>query len=219
MTPVRTRFMLMALGAASLIAAPGCISVLPEAEPSTVYRLQTGLAMPPAPAPASETTGVVVVERPLAPRALAGDSVALRMADGRLAYMNAASWISPTPALLQDVILDTFQRTEPGVVAARSDDGVSSDYRLRVEVRRFEAAYINGDEAAPQVELVMTARLIHTGDRALTGVHTLRAVQNAASNRQGDIVEAFSAATTQVAEDLARWSAEQISSSEPGEQS
>lgn len=206
MRTVNARRVAVAVSIAGLLALPGCISVLPEAEPTTIYRLQSGLA-DAAPAELRENAAVVIVERPIAPRALAGDRLALRMADGRLAYMDGANWISPAPVMLHDLLFDALQAGEPSLVPARADDGAAGDYRLRVEMRRFEAAYAGGDNAAPQAEVVLTARLIDTDARRILAAHTVRESRMAATNRQGDIVAAFSEASTGAARALAAWSA------------
>ena len=184
---------------AALVALPGCISLLPETEPDALYRLAT------APAPQTrvvEGGETVVIERPSAPRGLAGDRIAMER-DGRIAYMAGAAWLSPAPVMLHGAIIDAFQSEARAITPARTEDGVAARYRLDLELRHFEAVYDSGP--APRVQVTLVGRLIDRDRRALAASRTLEASRRAASNRQGAIIDAFSSASGAAADQLAVW--------------
>ncbi len=205
-----TRASILRLAAAGLVALmlPACISILPESEPRRIYRLEPPATSAQA-APA-EAAPVVVIERPLAPRGLASDRIALGMADGRISYMGGAGWISPAPDMVHDLMLEVFRAQTSGLAAVRADDGVDDDWRLRTELTRFEAVYDQGENAAPRVEATLRARLIDSQHRRLAGARTFTASARAPSNRQSAIVDAFGEAARQVSGELARWTDEEI---------
>ncbi|MGY6533162.1 ABC-type transport auxiliary lipoprotein family protein [Glycocaulis sp.] len=193
------------------LALSGCITLLPEQERTTLYRLSSHL---PAEASAPHDAPVVRVGRPFAPRALSGDRVALDTGEGRIAYMAGASWVSPVPFLVQELIMDTFDRRAEGVTAARPDEGVAARYDLRLELRRFEAVYDEGEGRAPRVDVALRARLIDGANREVAGLRSINVSQRASSNRQSAIVDAFSRAASEAAAELVDWTGERVAVSE-----
>lgn len=201
MTPGFARVMMGAICAAALTVLPGCISLLPESEPDTLYRLEQ--ADLPDVTPAGDGV-TVIVGRIDAPRGLASERIAIER-EGRIAYMAGAAWLSPAPTLLYSTVLDAFQSEAPAIVAARVEDGVAARYVLDLELRHFQAVYDNGPGAAPDIRVSLRARMIDRRSRALIAARSLNATQRASANRQGAIVDGFSAASGRVAADLADW--------------
>lgn len=200
MRPVKRIIALMVPALA--LGLSGCISLLPEQEPSTLYRLSPTLSND---APNLEGGHIVQVERPIAARALSGDRLAIEMSGGQLAYMSGANWVSPAPDLVQELIIDTIDLSVEGLTAARPEDGVSTRYEIHTELRHFEAIYDNGTNSAPLIKVAMRVRLIDEHARSLVGVRTVEGRQRADSNRQGAIVAAYNVAATQAASQLAEW--------------
>ncbi len=202
-----------ALIGAGAVALTGCVSLLPEPQPTTLYRLASTAADAPGRAPRGAP--IIRINRPIMSRALALDRVALDTGGGRISYMSQASWVSPAPTLIQELLLDTFDLQATRVTAARPDDAVTARWDLRVEVRRFEAVYDRGEDAAPQVEMFLRARLIDTENRGATAVSAFTARERATVNRQGAIIDAFSRASTQAAQELVAWAEGEIVEYDP----
>jgi cholesterol transport system auxiliary component len=183
-----------------------CISVLPESVPSTVYRLST-----PEPSGEVRSEAVIVgVQRPLTPRALSNDMIAMSQERGQLVFIEGAEWITPVPRLVQDLIVESMDAFEPSLIAARPEDGVRSEFELATELRSFEANYFNGDNAPPTVVVRLRARLIRSSDRRLVAVDAIGAQSVARSNTIGDIVAAFDAASQEAMASVTQWTAEQV---------
>jgi len=199
----------------ALVLAPGCVQLLPEQDPATIYRLAPSL--PEADPVAAQRGAVILVERPEAPRALAGDRIAMAREQGQIAYIAGANWISPAPDLIQELILDTFDRQLEGYTAARAVDGVDARYVVRLELRHFEAVYDRGNNRAPLARVGLRARLVDDETHDFVAVTTLRGEARAEAHRQGAIVEAFSEAAREAAQDLADWTETQLA--EAGEPS
>lgn len=195
---------LIALCALSLSA---CVSLLPESTPSSVYRLSS----PEPSAWTGEGRTVITVVAPRAPRGLAGDVIALQMADGHIAYMAAARWISPAPRILQNLIVDTFNAAGSRVAPVLPEDGVRAQYELRLDMREFEAVYDQGDGRAPLVRVRLAAHLIASNGRQLAGSDVFVGEARASANRATAIIAAFDQAAGQVSRDLAEWTAVQTS--------
>ena len=139
-----TRFLKPALIALSLLPVAACVSLLPESEPVSVYRLSS-----PEPrewSGNSENWTIVEIEMPQAPRGLAGDHIALVRGSQSLAYISGARWISPAPSLVQNLVIDTFNAEQDRLAPARPEDGVRFGYsrsrarvRARGSVREFDS--------------------------------------------------------------------------------
>ncbi|HAQ34690.1 MAG: hypothetical protein CMF74_06620 [Maricaulis sp.] len=196
--------LLTAAGAALLVT--GCVNLLPETTPSSIYRLSS-----------PEPSGVMVagrevvrVDLPLAPRGLASDEIAISLQHGELAFIDGAKWIAPTPRLVQDLIIESIDAFEPDLIAARPEDGVRADYELHTEIRSFEAVYRDGPDSAPIAVVRMRVRIVRLDDRSLLGIHAVGAQAQARSNTVGDIVAAFDAAAQEMASNISAWATLQV---------
>jgi cholesterol transport system auxiliary component len=198
------------LSALALLAAPGCISVLPQTEPDTLYRLAASDLGGAGPA---EGAATVIVGRLSAPRGLAGARIAIQRGD-QIAYMAGAAWLSPAPDLLHAGIIDAFHASAPAVNAAEASDGVDARFELDLQLRHFEAVYDRGEGAAPLTRVGYRARLIDRDSRALVGARLIAADVRAAAHRQSEIVAAFSRASADAAGQLAEWTEGEICSIE-----
>ncbi len=190
------------------LALPGCISVLPETEPDTLYRLETVDLRGAGPADGAET---VIVGRLAAPRGLAGDRIAIQRGE-RIGYMSGAAWLTPAPDLLHTALVDAFHTVAPAVAPAEATDGVASRFTLDLQLRHFEAVYDNGDGAAPLTRIGLRARIIDRDTRELLGARTFEVEPRASENRQAAIVNSFSRGTGTVARELAQWVSEKVCS-------
>mgnify|MGYP003111362423 FL=1 len=192
------------IGAALLLS--GCISLLPENTPATVYRLST-----PEPSGEVRVEAVIVgVQRPLTPRAMSNNMIAMSQQRGQLVFIEGAEWITPVPRLVQDLIVESMDAFEPSLIAARPEDGVRSEFELATELRSFEANYLAGPDAPPTVIVRLRARLIRSSDRRLVAVDAIGAQSLSSGNTIGDIVAAFDAASQEAMASVAQWTAEQV---------
>lgn len=203
--------------AAGLLAA-GCVSVLPEVGPAPqVYRLDNNgasaaspmrMAVADAVAIPAESDLTLTVMDLIAPRALNTDRLAVITADGHLSYASDARWNERAPRVIQERMITAFEDDGRVRAATRSEDGVLTRYELRLEVRRFEAVYDNGDEAAPVAVVSLRGKLVDRRTRDLTGSVRIEAEARASANRIGDIVAAFSDALGDASGQVVDWAVE-----------
>lgn len=201
----RLRSVKLGLIALSALSVSACVSLLPEVEPVSIYRLSS-------PEPRESSAGIeaviVQVQRPMAPSGLSGDEIAIAVAEGQLAYMSGARWIAPAPVIMQNLVIDTFHTGADGVEPVRPADAIRGRFELRLDLREFEALYDRGQESAPVIRVRMAARLIESDGRELIDSRVFAADVRASANRAGAIIAAFNEASTSVARDLARWTGE-----------
>ena len=200
------RLLKMLLVGVSAISVSACVSLLPEVEPSAIYRLSS-------PAPTNwSTSGAAMIEInvPNAPRGLSGDHIAILTADRHLAYMGQAKWIAPAPRIVQNLIIDSFNAGDGQLVPARPSDGVRAQYELQLDLREFEASYDQGSGNAPMVHVRIAVRLVSSETRGFIGTRVFSAQARASANRERAIVEAFNRAAGDAARDLAEWSVQTV---------
>jgi len=197
------RATLIGLSALSMTA---CVSLLPESEPVSVYRLSS-----PEPAElAGENWVIVEIDVPNAPRGLSGDQIAIMQDGVSLAYIEGARWISPAPRILQGLMIDTFNASNSQLAPTRADDGVRADYELRLDMQEFEAVFDHGMDAAPLVRVRIAARLVAEQGRRFSGARVVTAEVRASANRTSAIVVAFDQASRAASLEIADWTSSRV---------
>jgi cholesterol transport system auxiliary component len=123
----------------------------------------------------------------------------------QVAYIADGRWAIPASQLFDEAVAHGFNA--PGDAARLVAPGQASkaDYRLRLQVVRFEVRYTSGPTAPPTIVVVLRATMDRQRDLSLVGAKDFEADVPAADNRVGPIVEAFDAATTKVVGDLVAW--------------
>ena len=184
------------------LLAGACVNVLPESgPPPSIYRLTV-----PDHAPTAErATWSIEIPRPMAPQALSTDRIALTDGPGDIAYAAGSRWEAVTPRVFQDLMLEAFDASGRVRAAVRPEDGVRTEYELRIDIRRFEADYRNGYKSAPTATVRLDAKLIDTRTRQLVAARGFRASEASNSVRMGDIVVAFNNAAARTAAEVIDW--------------
>jgi len=200
------RIKTLVAGAAALglaLSLSACISVFPKAKPSGMYRFGT---TPPAASKGPPGAMFGVLKAPTVfTRPSAGDRILTTATGGEAAYVAGARWIAPASVQFDEALSRAFD-ADPGRARLIGRGEVAkAQMVLRLEVRTFEAAYVNGPKAAPEVIVQVRGVLSRTGDRALVGDQIFEAKVKAADNRVGPIVTAFDEANAKVIGDLVGW--------------
>lgn len=200
--------MIAALRALSLIAAAlalsACVSLLPDAEPSQLYRLEGAIDPSATIAPPAPTFGLVLPSTGFV-QAASGDRI-LTVTGDEVAYIAGARWVAPASELFEEAVERAFDaNTGPARLVTRGEMRTAESV-LRLDVRRFEVVYDRGQDAAPLVVVRLRATMVNRGDRALIDEEAFQAEVRATDNRVSAIVAAFDAGTGQVLTQLVDWS-------------
>lgn len=184
------------------LSLSGCISVFPKAKPASLYRFgESDVSVPKGPPGAM----FGVLKAPSAfTRAAAGDRI-LTSSNGEVAYIADARWVSPAFVLFEEAVARAFQNDPGRARLIGRGEFAKADLVLRLEVRTFEADYVDGPKAAPEVVVRVRGVLNRNTDRALVGDQVFEARVKAADNRVSAIVPAFDQATAKVLGDVVAW--------------
>jgi cholesterol transport system auxiliary component len=189
----------LALTFALTLALGGCISLFPKAAPVQLYRFDA--QAPPVQSsvrPFAVRTGIAEF-----PPGAGGDRI-MTISGDEVAFIADGRWVSPASQLFQEALGHGFDA--PGDPARLIGPAQGkADYRLRLDVNRFETRYASGPTAPPTVTVVVRATLDRTADLTLVATQEFTAEIPAADNRIGAIVQAYDAAVSKVVGDMVAW--------------
>ena len=185
-----------------LLSMPACTSILPKPKPApTVYRLSIPLNTSPTPV---EGSTVVNIEFPQAARALSGTDIILSPDGRRLTAAAGASWAEPVPNQIRQVLIDSLIPYEK-VTGVIPKGGTRAPYRLNMQIRRFEAEFDNGEDAAPNALVHVNVTLTDTKSRTLVGVYSVKTHARANTITVSSIVQAQDEATSEAMNNISAW--------------
>ena len=194
----------LAAASAALTLLCGCVSLFPKQAPAQLYRF--GAALPASPPAAVPTSARFAVQALIIDfnRAAAGDLI-LTVTGDQAAYIKGARWLSGASTLFEQALANAFDADQgPSRLMARGE-AVRPDAFLKLDVRVFEARYLQGPGSAPTVVVQVYAALSQPADRGLMGEHMFAASVPASDNRVGAIAQAFDQAVGQVLGQLVKW--------------
>jgi cholesterol transport system auxiliary component len=188
--------------AALAVSLSGCISLFPKTKPVGLYRFgQADVAVTKGPPGAM----FGVLKAPTAfTRSSAGDRI-LTSTNGEVAYIADARWVSPAFVLFEEATARAFENDPGRARLIGRGEVAKAGLVLRLEVRTFEADYVNGPKAAPEVVVRVRGVLNGNQDRALVGDQVFEARVKAADNRVSAIVPAYDQAVAKVLGDVVAW--------------
>ena len=143
------------------------------------------------------------VTSPVAARAIDSLRIAVRPNPAELRVYKGASWAKRPTDMVEDALLRTLEDSGKIPAVARQGSGISADYKLVLDVRRFEADYAGA--AVPAATIELNAKLLHAQDQQVVAARTFRHAQPAASTAVPEVVAAFDRALAQSTRELAGW--------------
>lgn len=182
----------------------GCSSLLGggggDRERATIYapdpRVQADPAWPGA-------DWQLTLSPPTAARMIDSFRIAVRPTPSELQVYRGASWAKTPTDMLQDTVLRTLEDSDRIPAVARQGAGITADYKLVVDLRRFEADY-NGN-VLPAATIEANVKLIHNIDQTVAGSRTFLAAQPATGAEVAQVVDAFSVALQRVSAEMVGW--------------
>lgn len=192
----------VALAATLLLSA---CSVLPKAAPVDTYLL------PGAPE-RTTTAGTPLavslrVAKPASGVHLAGQRIVVMPQNNQVSVYQGASWSEPAPVLVRDRLIDAL-RADGRIAALSSDEArLQADYEIVSDLRAFQSEYRG---SVPQAVVRLDARLVEREGRRILASRTFESEAHASSADIPAVVNAFGAASTRLASELATWAVEEI---------
>ena len=189
------------LAAASLLLAlAGCSLVGGSKEPATIYAPLPQLHADPA-WPVLDAQ--LSIGTPHVAGMLDGVRIAVRPTPGELQVYKGAQWASDPGEQLRDAILRTLEESGRIGAVARQGSGIAADYRLELDVRRYEADYAGG--STPVATIEVNAKLLRSIGQEVVGSRTFHQAVPVGGTDAAQVSQAFGTALGAVAGDIAGW--------------
>ena len=189
----------LAIVAALLLG--GCSILGPKPEPGTIYAPDPRVSA----APQWPTVDwQLTLSRASASEMTDSLRIAVRPHPNELQVYKGASWARTPTTMVEDAVLRALEDSGRIPAVARQGAGVAGDYKLVLDLRRFEADYtVNG--AVPTATIELNAKLLHAPDHTLVAARTFLQAPPAASTAVPDVVDAFESSLETLTGELAGW--------------
>ena len=148
-------------------------------------------------------TWQLAVEQPSAARMIDTFRITVRPTPDEVQVYKGAVWAKLPSDMLEDTLIRGLEDSGRIGAVARQGTGGAADYKLVMDMRRFEADYAGS--ATPSAILEVNVKLLHTPDQNIVGSHTFLHAQPAAGTDVSQVVDAFSRSLEAVGHDVAGW--------------
>lgn len=186
----------VALALAMVLAACG---ILPEKQAIALYAPEARITADPS---WPTVDWQLQVPRPHAAELLDSPRIVVRPVPGELQVYKGAVWTQPAPDLLQDTLLRGFEDSGRITGVARRGSGITGDYELLLDLRRFDSDYAPGSPAAV---VEVGAKLVSSRSNQVVASRAFRATSPASATDVGAISRAFEQALGTLATDVVGW--------------
>ncbi len=193
-----TRIPRLALALSAVLALGGCSLI--ASDPPQLFDLSPKNTFDDG---APVVDWQLVVEEPTTPNAINTDRIAVRPAQLEVQYFPGVKWTDRAPALVQTLMVESFENSGKIVGVGRRAIGLTGDYILTSELREFEAVADGAGGASVVVRLVL--KLVRQSSGGIIASTTAAATVAAASDKVPDIVVAFDTALGKVLKQSVNW--------------
>ncbi|PPJ41556.1 MULTISPECIES: ABC-type transport auxiliary lipoprotein family protein [unclassified Pseudoxanthomonas] len=145
----------------------------------------------------------LVIAKPTAARVVDSPRISVRPTPGELQVYRGVSWAQPATELVQDAVQRTLEDSGRIPAVASADAGILGDYKLVMDVRRFEADYAGA--ALPSAVVEINAKLVSSRDQRVVASRTFLQQQPATSVEVAQVAQAFDGALTAATAELVGW--------------
>jgi len=187
--------------AAAALPLAGCGGLIPQAPPSNIYNLSPKTTFPES---LPRVDWQLVVEEPYAAGGLDSHKIAIYTNPYEVKYYAEARWAERAPRMVQTLLVESFENTGKIVAVGRQSVGLRSDFNLKSDLREFQAM-LKGGQTAPEVVIVLQAKMIAQPRQQIVASATFERRATAKSAGILDVVEAFDDALGKILRDTVAW--------------
>jgi cholesterol transport system auxiliary component len=194
-----TKLCALIIGWTGLMLA-GCSILGGSPEPVTIYAPDPHVPADPAWPHVSWQLSMASAS---AARIVDSARIAVRPTPGEIEVYKAARWAKPPTEQLEDTILHTLEDSGKIDAVARQDSGIAAQYKLIMDLRRFDADYADG--ALPSATIEVNAKLMRSIDQSVVATRTFHVAEPAAGTDTNQVAQAFGQALGTITHDIAGW--------------
>ena len=185
-----------------LLSGCGALSSLSEAsEELDAYTLSPATSE----GSAAAGRGHLIVELPTSAGALGTDRILIKPIPFQAQYLPDGRWSEPAPALVQTLLVASFQNLGGFRLVGRTGAGLMPDYTLMTELQEFQAEPAGSAAAEITVRVSVMLTLIRESDRRILATRRISVAETAASDATTVVVGAFDSALQTVLREAVLW--------------
>lgn len=188
--------------ALALLLLAGC-SVLgngKQRDPVTIYAPQVKVTPDPS---WPSVTWQLAVAKPTAARVVDSPRIAVRQVPGELQVYKSVTWSQPSTDLIEATVLRALEDSGRIPAVARAGSGIRADYRLIMDLRRYESDYAGN--TVPSATIELTAKLLHTSEQRIVASRTFLQVEPSAGVEVAQVATAFDTALEKLGSEVVGW--------------
>ena len=171
------------------------------------YDLVAASGFPP---PAEAPGWLLVVPEPTTLMGFNTDKILLQPASGESVPLGNARWSDNLPVLFQSKVIQSFENAGYAKEVSRTREGVTGNYQLLIDIRRFHIA----TSASAEADIDFVAKLLDQ-DGKILAAHEFGATAPASGSDAKAYVSAFNDALGKLLTDLIDWSTKAIAAAPP----
>lgn len=189
------------LPVAAAVLLAGC-SILggKQRDPVTIYSPQVNVTPDPA---WPQVDWQLAIARPNASRLVDSPRIGVRPVPGELQVYRGAAWAQPPTDQVETAVLRALEDSGRIAAVGRLSTGLRSDYRLAMDIRRFEADYAGG--ASPAAAIEISAKLLDSRDQRIVASRTFTQIRPAADTATASVAAAFGQVLSAISGEIAGW--------------
>lgn len=147
----------------------------------------------------------LVVELPSSAGALGTDRILIKPIRFQAQYLPDGRWSEPAPALVQTLLIASFQNLGGFRLVGRTGAGLMPDYTLMTELQEFQAEPTGAGTAKVNVKISVMMTLIRESDRRIVASRRIAASVPVGSDDTLAIVAGFDRALQTVLSEAHLW--------------
>jgi len=186
----------------ALIASLGACSLLGSSERSAVTIYSPVVSIQADPGWPTVDWQLVLV-KPSAARVIDSPRINVRPTPAELEVYKGVSWAQPATDMLDDAMVRGFEDSGRIAGVARSTTGIRADYKLALDIRRFEADYRG--QPTPTALIEVNAKLIHVIDQRVVADRTFRQEQPVSGTAVAEVARAMEQGLKGVTTEVVGW--------------
>jgi cholesterol transport system auxiliary component len=144
----------------------------------------------------------LVVEEPLAPRALNTDRIMIRTSPHVIKYVASSRWSERSADLLHTHLIKSFEDTNKILSVGREVSGLRRDYELKSEMRSFHIEDFGG---RPIVSVEVSFKLVEYPSAKVIDAEVFSRKVEISSLRMSKVVAGFDQAVSEVLNEVVHW--------------
>ena len=185
----------------SMVALGGCSLLSGSSrDPVTIYSPDVRVTPDPG---WPQVAWQLTIVKPNASRLVDSPRINVRPVPGELQVYHGASWAQPATDMVESAVVRAFEDSQRIGGVGRSSDGIRADYRLVLDLRRFESDYAG--QPLPSATVELNAKLLHSSDQHVVGSRTFLVATPASATDVGSVAAAFEVSLRQATHDLVGW--------------